>query len=123
VISSPLTTSRTDCPCITAPTSSPRHVTIRLPRNVPLGCCINVLNLFAELPDVQQVVIVVSGAAEIEKPTIRGMMVKYHTIFGALAEFTYVSLLAAVFGIRMSELRVAIRSELKWQWRVLRSLT
>ncbi len=74
-------------------------------------------------PNVQQVVIVVSGAAEIEKPTIRGMMVKYHTIFGALAEFTYVSLLAAVFGIRMSELRVAIRSELKWQWRVLRSLT
>ncbi len=56
------------------------------------GCCINVLVIFARLPDVQQVVTVVSGVAEIKQPTVKGLFKKYHTIFGALAEFTYVSI-------------------------------
>ncbi|ORY32003.1 major facilitator superfamily domain-containing protein [Naematelia encephala] len=60
------------------------------------GCVINVLVFFAKLPDVQQVVTVVSGVVGEEKATVKGLFRFRRTIFGFIAEFAYVGAQVAV---------------------------
>lgn len=57
------------------------------------GVVVNIAIYFSKLPEIQQAMTAEQiEAAGYEKPTIKGLFKFKRTVFGALAEFAYVSL-------------------------------